>query len=56
MLMSMTHMTELRLFEDLVELEFPMTVGAAFVDPRLIEFDAAAPDTEELIAFRTSCV
>jgi hypothetical protein len=38
------------------DLAFPMTVGAGFVDPRLVEPVAGDPDIEDLIAFRTSTI
>jgi hypothetical protein len=41
--------------EDLdLGLAFPLSVGAGFVDPRLVEPIADDPDIEDLIAFRTS--
>ena len=41
--------------EDLdLDLGFPLSVGAGFVDPRLVEPIADDPDIEDLIAFRTS--
>ena len=52
--MSMTHATELHLFDLDLDLAFPMTVGAGFVDPRLIEPVREDPGIEDLIAFRTS--
>jgi hypothetical protein len=39
-----------------LDLAFPMTVGAGFVDPRLVEPIADDPDIEDLIAFRTSTI
>ncbi len=38
------------------DLAFPMTVGAGFVDPRLVSPIADDPDIEDLIAFRTSTI
>jgi hypothetical protein len=41
--------------EDLdLDLGFPLTVGAGFVDPRLVEPICDDPEIEDLIAFRTS--
>ena len=41
--------------EDLdLDLGFPLSMGAGFVDPRLVEPIADDPDIEDLIAFRTS--
>ena len=37
-------------------LELPLTVGAGFVDPRLVEPRCDNPDVEDLIAFRTSTI
>ena len=39
-----------------LDLGFPLTVGAGFVDPRLVEPRCDNPDVEDLIAFRTSTV
>jgi hypothetical protein len=46
--------TKLELTDLDLELAFPMSVGAGFVDPRLVEPIADDPDIEDLIAFRTS--
>ena len=37
-----------------LDLGFPLTVGAGFVDPRLVEPVCDDPSIEDLIAFRTS--
>jgi hypothetical protein len=54
--MTMTQTLELQLFDLDIDLGFPMTVGAGFVDPRLIEPLRDDPEVEDLIAFRTSCI
>lgn len=53
--MTMTQ-TKLDLADLDFDLAFPMTVGAGFVDPRLVEPIADDPDIEDLIAFRTSTI
>jgi len=54
--MTMTLIKESRLFDVDLDLALPMTVGAGFVDPRLVEPLDQVPDIEDLIAFRTSTV
>jgi hypothetical protein len=52
-------MTQTRLqLTDIADLDlgFPLTVGAGFVDPRLVEPMCDNPDIEDLIAFRTSTI
>jgi hypothetical protein len=53
--MAMTQ-TKLRLEDLELDLSFPMTVGAGFVDPRLVEPTCDDPQIEDLIAFRTSTI
>lgn len=53
--MTMTQ-TKLQLTDMDVDLGFPLTVGAGFVDPRLVEPACDNPDVEDLIAFRTSTI
>jgi hypothetical protein len=53
--MTMTQ-TKLDLADVDLDLAFPLSVGAGFVDPRLLEPIADDPDIEDLIAFRTSCL
>lgn len=44
-------------FPDVVlDVSFPLSIGAGFVDPRLVEPVCDDPDVEELIAFRTSTI
>ena len=53
--MTMTQ-TTLELHDLESDLSFPLTVGAGFVDPRLVEPICDDPDVEDLIAFRTSTI
>jgi hypothetical protein len=55
--MAMMHVRDIQTVR---EVEFDsalaMKVGVGAVDPRLIEPDHREPDTEELIAYWTSCI
>jgi hypothetical protein len=53
--MTMTQ-TRFELTDLDLEIGFLMTVGAGFVDPRLVEPMCDNPDIEDLIAFRTSTI
>ena len=48
--------TQFRLEDFEFDLSFPMTVGAGFVDPRLVGPVCSDPEIEDLIAFRTSTI